>query len=108
MSQKWASYVITAVRYEQTGHSYVAARIVAVEVRMDLGGRIGDAEIWRREQILNAVHQDHETFVTARMSASGSWAKGAHVHLTRSNGVDYIRADRHLITQDNLGNLAEF
>ena len=100
--------MITAVRYEQTGHSYVPARIVAVEVRMDLGGRVGDAEVWQREQILNAVHHDHETFITAQLSANGSWAKASHVYLTRVNGIDYIRADRNPITQDNLGNLAEF
>ena len=108
ISGKWADYLVTAVRYEQSGHSYVGARIIAVEVRMDLGGRAGDAETWQREQILDAVHQDHETFVTARLGANGTWSKGEHVRLARINGIDYIRADRNPITQDNLGNLAEF
>ena len=102
---KWADYAITAVQYDRIGDQ---VRIGAVEVRMDLGGRVGYAEIWRREQILDAVTIDHETFVTSVLAANGAWSKGAHVRVLRVNGIEYIRADRNPIAQDDLGGVPEF
>jgi hypothetical protein len=101
---KWADYVITAVRYEQRD----LKRIDVVEVRMDLGGRVGYAELWRREQILDAVNHDHETFITSSMAANGTWLRGAHVRIVRVNGLDTIRIDRDPVMNDDLGDLPEF
>jgi len=105
---KWADYVITAVRYAQAGHHGEWKRIAAVEVRMDLGGRVGYAELWTREQILDAVNHDHETFITSSMAADGTWLRGAHVRIVRVNGLDTIRIDRTLVMNDDLGGLPEF
>src|SRR4051812_13432442 len=105
---KWADYVITAVRYESAERSREGKRIVTVEVRMDLGGRVGYAELWRREQVLDAVNHDHETFITSSMAANGTWLKGAHVRVIRVNGIDYIRIDRTPVMNDDLGGLSEF
>ena len=105
---KWADYVITAVRYESADRSREGKRIGAVEVRMDLGGRVGYAELWTREQVVDAVNHDHETFITSSMAANGSWLKGAHVQVVRINGIDYIRIDRTWVMQDDLGGVPEF
>lgn len=105
---KWADYAITAVRYDPAVHPAFVSRITAVEVRMDLGGRLGCAEIWTRLQVLEAVHQDHETFATAVQAVDGSWTRGAHLQVVRSNGLDYLRVDRDATPADDLGKLAAF
>ena len=105
---KWADYVITAVRYTQAGHHGEWKRIIAVEVRMDLGGRVGYAELWTREQVLDAVNHDHETFITSSRAADGTWLRGAHVWVVRVNGLDTIRIDRTPVMNDDLGGLPEF
>jgi hypothetical protein len=104
---KWADYIITAVRYQQTGRDPHGKRIAAVEVHMDLGGRVGYAELWTREQVLDAIHHDHETFITSSMAADSTWLRGAHVRLVRVNGLDYLRMDRASVASDDLGGLPE-
>ena len=104
---KWADYVVTAVRYEQTGRNRNWKRIVVVEVRMDLGGRVGSAEVWTREQVLDAVNFDHETFITAGRAGDGTWLRGAHVWMVQVNGMDYLRIDRTSVMSDDLGGLPE-
>ena len=105
MISRWADYVITGVQYDHSGEQ---RRIAAVEVRMDLGGKTGASEVWRREQVLNAIRLDHETFVTSIMGTNGLWSRGKHVTLIRVNGIEYVRSDRRLVAQDDLGGVAEF
>jgi hypothetical protein len=105
---KWADYVITAVRYDHHARSGEGSRVAAVEVHMDLGGRLGYAEIWTRQQVLEAVHQDHETFVTAFQGVDGAWMRGAHLQVMRICGLDYLRVDRSEVSADNLGRTAPF
>lgn len=104
---KWADYVITGVRYDAPECNRGWKRIAVVEVRMDLGGRIGSAELWTREQVVDAVNLDHETFITAGRAADGTWLRGAHVRVLRVNGMDYLRIDRTAVTGDDLGGLPE-
>ncbi len=105
---KWADYAITAVRYDHGVRVEQGSRIALVEVRMDLGGRLGFAEIWTRQQVLEAVHQDHETFVTATQAADGTWTRGAHLQVVRVYGMDYLRLDRGEIPADDLGRTMVF
>jgi hypothetical protein len=104
---KWADYIITAVQYEAIYLNGEGKRIAAVEVRMDLGGRLGDADVWTRQQVQDAINLDHETFATAFMGESGRWKRGAHVRLLRLYGLDYLRTDRIEIPGDHLGEIAE-
>jgi hypothetical protein len=103
---KWANYAITAVQYEQTYRNGEGKRITAVEARMDLGGRLGNAEIWTRQEVQDAINIDHETFATA-VWAFGRWRRGAHVRQVRICGMDYLRTDQIAIPGDHLGELAE-
>ena|GEM_PF-3654363 len=77
---------------------------------MDLGGRLGFAQIWSRNHILEAIRQDHETFETAHPVERGrdSWQRGAHLQLVRVNGIDYLRIDRAEIPCDDLGRTVYF
>lgn len=108
MIPRWADYIITGVQYDRSGRDWENPRIAAVEVRMDLGGRFGSPEIWRRGQILNAIILDHETFVTASSGSDGVWVRGAHVRVIKALGVEYIRVDRAHEGKDDLGHLPEF
>lgn len=104
---KWANYVITAVRYDRGVYSQ-GAKIASVEVRMDLGGRLGYAEMWIRQNILDAMRQDHETFETALPAGADAWRRGGHVQLVRVNGLDFLRTDRAEVPCDDLGRTAGF
>lgn len=104
---KWANYVITGVRYDRGVYSQ-GTKIAALEVRMDLGGRLGGAEIWTRQHILDAIHQDHETFETALPAGQESWCRGAHLQLVRVHGIDYLRVDRAEVACDDLGRTVGF
>jgi hypothetical protein len=104
---KWADYIITAVEYESVYLSGEGKRIAAVEVRMDLGGRLGSAEIWTRQHVQDAINLDHETFATAIMGDNGRWRRGAHVRLVRLYGLEYLRTDHIEIPGDHLGEIAE-
>src|SRR5215207_1385440 len=99
---KWANYVITGVRYDHGVYSR-GTKIATVEVRMDLGGRLGFAETWTRQHVLEAIRQDHETFATALPAGAESWRRGAHLQIVRVHGMDYLRVDRAEVACDDLG-----
>ncbi len=107
MISKWADYVITAVRYDHGGDRG-SSKLAAVEVRMDLGGRLGFAQLWTRQHILEAIHQDHETFATALPAGEDAWRRGAHLQIIRIHGIDYLRVDRAEIPSDDLGRTPAF
>lgn len=107
MISKWADYVITGVRYDHGVYSQ-GTKVAAVEVRMDLGGRLGGAEIWTRQHVLEAIYQDHETFATALPASGDDWRRGAHLQVVRVHGMDYLRVDRAEIPCDDLGRTVGF
>ncbi len=103
---KWANYVITGVRYDHGVYSH-GTKIALVEVRMDLGNRLGFAQFWTRQHIVDAIRQDHETFETALPAGDDAWKRGGHLQLVRVNGMDYLRVDRTDFACDDLGRIAD-
>jgi hypothetical protein len=104
---KWANYVITGVRYDRSVYSH-GTKVASVEVRMDLGGRLGFPEVWSRPHILEAIRMDHETFETALPAGRDSWQRGAHLQIVRVHGMDYLRVNRAEVACDDLGRTVDF
>lgn len=98
---KWADYVITAVRFNAKG-----THIDQVQIREDKGDSIGNAKSYTRQAIVDALKQK-TTFVTAFLQNS-KWQLGKTVYIVPINGAEYIKtiADNKLV--DNLDNLPTF
>lgn len=101
MSTKWADYVLTAVRYNS-----MRTRITDVQMRLDLGDKLGKAENYSRQQVVSLLNQNR-TIVTA-FYKQGTWHIGDTVETFTRNGIDFIRTVGNQGTADNLGNIAEF
>lgn len=102
MSNKWADYCISVVRYNAE-HTH----IVKVRVHADSGDTMGAATEWTRSEVVTAI-DTRKTFVTITRSSDGKWSKGEDVRIVTVGGVKYIRTDANSKASDNLGNLPEF
>jgi hypothetical protein len=99
---KWADYLISAVRYDQRETHIEKARI-----HQDLGNQVGQAQEWIRDQVVSAI-QRGRSFVTIRRSPERKWLKGEEVHILQVGNDRFIRTDRNSEARDNLGELPVF
>lgn len=102
MSNKWADYCISEVRYNAE-HTH----IVKVKIHVDNGETIGSPNESQRSEVVNAI-QNGKTFVTIIRGTDSKWKKGEDVRIVTVNGTKYIRTDANSKASDNLGNLPEF
>ena len=96
---KWADYCISAVKFEDK-----RVKIIAVDVREDLGETIDAAKRLSRSDVVAALERGH-SFCTILKTSEGKWNKGADVHIVVIRGTKYIRTDKNSIEADNLGEL---
>lgn len=99
--EKWADYLVSAVRYD-----YSQSYIVQARLHIDNGKTIGNAFAWNRGQIVSAIEQGY-SFITIYLR-EGTWNRGEDVHTVIVRGVTYIRTDSNYRAADNLGNLPTF
>jgi hypothetical protein len=102
MTDKWADYLISAVRYNSAD-----THIDSVRVHQDKGDTVGTGSDESRATIVAAL-QMGTTFVTIFMNAAGTWDKGAEVRTVHIDGVNYIRTDADRTKRDNLDRLPRF
>jgi len=99
--EKWADFLISAVRYNaQKTH------IDKVRSHKDEGDNVGTGEETTREDIVRKI-KEGKTFVTIYKS-NDKWKKGEDVRIVDIDGQEYIRTDRNRTKKDNLGELPEF
>ncbi|PIY89580.1 MAG: DUF3892 domain-containing protein [Nitrosopumilales archaeon CG_4_10_14_0_8_um_filter_34_8] len=98
---KWANFVITHVRYNQT-----ETRIIKIKRRSDLGDKLGSPVERTRGQIVTAIGNGY-TYVTATY-ADNKWSKGDRVIRYNLEGEYFIRTDGNKKKSDNLGRLPKF
>ena len=96
---KWADYVITGKREDQT-------KITHVERRVDDGDSLGTASIVSRQTVVTDIKINKKTYVTA-YKKDGKWQKGEDVRVITIDGVDYLRTDANKTPRDNLHNLPD-
>lgn len=99
MTEKWADYLITAVRLNPGG-----THIRAVQIRRDKGQSVGFPSQATRAEIL-AMLERGLTFCTATNNGHGCWLKGAQVRTIFIDGQEFIRTKADNVKADNLDEL---
>jgi len=102
MRERWADYLISAVRYNAA-----ETHIEEVRVHDDLGDTVGPPLMIKRTTVVERLEGGY-TFVTIVKSSDGSWRKGARVRVVTVRGTKFIRTDADRTAEDNLGNLPRF
>ena len=102
MADKWADYLISAVRYNAA-----ETHINQVEVREDNGDSVGSPSSRARADVVKGLEGGY-TFVTITKGSNDKWQRGAEVRIIEVNGTKYIRTDADATPEDNLESLPTF
>lgn len=102
MTDKWADYLISKVRYNDN-HTH----ITDVYVHLDNGDTVGAGNSEKRQWVISKIDLGY-TFYTIFKDDNGKWSKGQKVIKDRVNGVDYITTRPNGTSKDNLENLPEY
>lgn len=102
MADKWADYLISAVRYNEA-----ETHIEKVRVHSDNGESVGSASEWTRAEVVSRLEAGY-SFVTIFKKSDGNWRKGATVRIVVIHGEKFIRTDADQTKEDNLGSLPRF
>ncbi len=102
MADKWADYIITAVRFNSAG-----THIEAVQIRADNGDTVGPASEATRARIVASLEAG-TTFCTATKASNENWHKGAAAKIVVIDNQKYIRTKADGTKTDNLDNLPTF
>ncbi|MGD8306405.1 MAG: DUF3892 domain-containing protein [Ignavibacteria bacterium] len=102
MIDKWADYLISAVRYED---HFNRKSISHCKVHPDNGDSVGDGTTWSKDEIMEALMKGY-TFNTISKDDRGKWKRGINVFLLMSNEI-YLNTDGR-INEDYLLNTPEF
>jgi hypothetical protein len=101
MADKWADYLISAVRYNDA-----ETHIEKVKVRKDEGESVGQPSEWTRKKVIESLEAGY-TFVTIFLK-DGTWKKGAKVGIVEIGDEKFIRTDSDATKEDNLEDLPRF
>lgn len=102
MADKWADYLISAVRYNAAG-----THIEAVRVHEDNVDSVGPGASRTRASVVNSLEEGY-TFVTIYKGSNDKWQRGAEVRIVKIADQKYIRTDADATPKDNLGSLPRF
>lgn len=83
---------------------YSGALIEQVEIRASPGERLGDSELWSREQVVAALVLG-ASLVTMREVPAGGYVRGEDVRLVTVGDELYMRTDGSGDSGDHLGDL---
>jgi hypothetical protein len=101
--EKWADYLISAVRYEENLNSKV---ISYFKIHRDNGNSVGEGLTWTMEEVLDAM-QRGETFLTISKVNGGKWRKGKSFLITSTNAL-FLNTDSKKSMYNNLVTIPEF
>lgn len=99
--EKWADYVIIAVKYDIN-----ETHIVEVQVKEDAGDKLINGGFWSREKVIENI-KNGKKFVTA-IKANDGVKIGEVVDIVNIKGIEFIRTDKNQEEKDNLGELPTF
>jgi len=99
--EKWADFLISAVRYSADG-----THIEKVRVHEDKGDTVGSPSESLRTEVVNNI-KNGKTYVTI-FKEQDKWKKGQDVHIIKVGNEEFIRTDKNQIARDNLENLLTF
>lgn len=101
-TNKWADYLISAVRYNDK-HTH----IVKARVHSDNWDQIGSEIDYTRQEIISMIKK-WITFVTIIKGNDGKWNEWQSVFIVTINNIEYIKTVSNTETVDNLEDLLEF
>lgn len=99
--EKWADYLISAVKYNDP-----KTHIIAVKVHQDLGDKVGEPEHFSRQQVVQDI-ESGKSYMTIFRGNNG-WQKGQLVEVIVVNAQKFIKTIRDNTPRDNLDRLPEF
>ena len=103
MATQWATYLISAVRYDSAG-----THIDKVRVHPDNGNTVGPGTEQLRQRVVSLIDAG-TTFATITFDGSNNtWRYGAKVEVILIDGQKFIRTVPDRTKADNLGSLPEF
>ncbi|HUA10408.1 MAG TPA: hypothetical protein VMA83_00205 [Solirubrobacteraceae bacterium] len=98
MIEKWADFLITAVRFNSAG-----THIVFVEARADRGA-VGKACLLSRTEVIETLESGY-TYCTAIESGASKWEMGAAVEIVTVHDQPFMKTAPDEIACDNLGDV---
>jgi len=101
--EKWADFLISAVRYEET---FTKKTISHCKVHPDNGNSVGEGTTWSKEEVMDAIIKGNR-FVTISKDDRGRWKRGINVFLLMARET-YLNTDNTSNTEDYLMNIPEF
>ena len=101
--EKWADYLISAVRYELDTHSRV---ITHLKVHIDNGDSVGESRTWTKEEVLKAFSSG-QNFSAIIKDSNGKWKKGGDISISQLDEA-YLRTSSKNIPGDYLEEIPEF
>ena len=101
--EKWADYLISAVRYEYNSSRKV---ISYFKIHRDNGDSVGKGSTWTKEEVLDAM-QRGETFITISKVNGGKWKKGKNILLGNPD-VLFLNPDAQNLIYDDCLMIPEF
>ncbi|HEV2944033.1 MAG TPA: DUF3892 domain-containing protein [Solirubrobacteraceae bacterium] len=102
MTDKWADYLITKVRFNNA-----KTHIDEVEVRADNGDTAGAPTKTKRSTVVSKLEAGY-TYCTATLGSNNKWQKGAKVKIYTYDGQKFIKTRADGVKKDNLDNLPTF
>jgi hypothetical protein len=102
MMQKWADYLISAVRYEELINQLC---ITHLKVHSDNTTGISGGSTWTKEEVINAIRKG-KAFISIFKDPRGDWQKGKKVFLLENDGRAIITDERNEI-KDLINNVQE-
>lgn len=101
MSNKWADYLISKVRYDEN-HNH----ITDLFIHKDAGVKVKAGDTYSRQSVVDVITKG-ASFNTIYKENS-TWKNGAKVEIVRIDNENYLRTDSNNVKKDNLGELPEF
>lgn len=99
MSQKWADYLVTAVKYDEK------RRITGVRQHKDDGGELGEGSIIDRSTLASNIKKGIK--YTTVFSTKTKWRAGSAINCFRVGSEVSIRTDSNRVKYDLLSMLPE-
>ncbi len=101
--EKWADYLISAVRYEKSLNGKV---ISYFKIHHDNGDSVGEGSTWTKQEVHEAMLKG-ETFLTIQKMNGGKWKKGKVIFIAKTD-ESFLNINSENLIEHNLVNVQEF
>jgi hypothetical protein len=104
MATEWATYVITAVRFNAAGTHIEEVQVYEYDAE---NNKLVNMIVKSRSSIVTSIESGY-TFCTATKSSDGTYSNGAEVEVVTIDDEKFIKTKADKSKRDNLDNLPIF